>query len=234
MTGDDLLDPEMKGLPDDPRLAFVVYEARLRPVTRDAERDTPDTSLPRRYAHSLVAFIRLEGLPISVDMPPLDDREFWSWYNQFLEHIDYYVVEYKLTHARRRNSDTAMAISFSPGYKEEIAGLLDRIRKIVNQAELERKKKDAIYAKISVLQLEVDRSTTSMGALLSGYLDVMTTIGEGGEKLEPAVKVVERLMRVFQRAKADHDQGQLPPPQEKKQLPPPKADWDDLDDDIPF
>jgi hypothetical protein len=77
MAGDDnFLDPEMKGLPDDPRLAFVVYEERLRPVTRDAERDTPDTSLPRRYANSLIAFIRIEGLPIPIEMPPLDDRDF--------------------------------------------------------------------------------------------------------------------------------------------------------------
>jgi hypothetical protein len=235
MAGDDdFLDPEMKGLPDDPRLAFVVYEERLRPATRDAERDTPDTSLPRRYANSLIAFIRIEGLPISIETPPLDDRDFWPWYNQFLEYVDYYVVEYKLAHARGRSSNAVMAISFSQNYKQEIAGLLDRIRKIVNQAELEEQKKDAIYAKISALQLEVDRSTTLMGALLSGYLDVMTAIGEGGERLEPAVKVLERLMGVFRRAKTDHDQGQLPPPEEKKQLPSPKADWDELDDEIPF
>jgi hypothetical protein len=125
------------------------------------------------------------------------------------------------------------AISFSSDYKEEIGGLLDRVRKIVNQAELEEKKKDAIYAKISALQFEVDRSTTLMGAILSGYLDVMTAIGEGGERLEPAVKVLERLMRVFRRAKADHDQGQLPPPEEKKQLPPPE-EFHELDDEIPF
>lgn len=235
MAGDDdFLDPEMKELPDDPRLAFVVYEERLRPVTRDAERDTPDTSLPRRYANSLIAFIRIEGLPISIETPPLHDQDFWPWYNQFLEYVDYYVVEYKLAHARGRSSNIVTAISFSPNYREEITGLLDRIRKIVNQAELEENKKDAIYAKISALQLEMDRSTTLMGAILSGYLDVMTAIGEGGERLEPAVKVLERLMRVFRRAKADHDQGQLPPPEEKKQLPPPKVDWDELDDEIPF
>lgn len=100
--------------------------------------------------------------------------------------------------------------------------------------QLVDKKKDAIYAKITALQLEVNRSTTALGAILSNYLDIMTAIGEGGERLEPAVKVLERLMRVFRRAKADHDQGQLPSPEETRQLPAPKTDWDELDDEIPF
>ena len=231
MAGDDdFLDQEMMALPDDPRLAFVVYEQRLRQTTRDAAPSMEGWGLERRYANSLIAFIRIEGLSISVGDPPVSDSGFGEWYYSFLTLIDYHLVEYKLAHTRGRRTNPVTTISFSQDYKEEVASLLDRVRKIVNQTTLEDKKKDAIYAKIAALQFEVERSTTTLGALLFNYLDVMTAIGEGGERAEPAVKILERLMRVFRRAKADRDQGQLPPPEETKQLPPP----DDLDDEIPF
>jgi hypothetical protein len=58
-------------------------------------------------------------------------------------------------------------------------------------------------------------------------------MGEGFENREPVGKTLERIMRMFGRATSDHDQGQLPPPEEKRQLPPPET-FDDLDDEIPF
>jgi hypothetical protein len=238
---DDFLEPEMMGLPEDPTLAFVAYEKRLRARTRDRtdqydERgDVNETSLARQYINRLIAFIRVWRLPVSVDMDvPYDDRDFWNWYYRFIKVVDYYVVEFQHEHLRGGRGNIVAAISFSLDYKEEIGRLLGRVRKIVNQAELAHDKKDAIYAKIAALQSEVDRSTTRFDALLSRWLDLTNAIGEGAKNLEPAVKTLERIMQIFGRAKADHDQGQLPPPEEKKQLPPPKADWDDLDDEIPF
>ena len=113
--------------------------------------------------------------------------------------------------------------------------LLGRIRKVINQTELPEPKKAAIYDKISALQAEVDKSTTRFDALLSRWLDLTNALGEGAENLEPLVKLMERLRGVFGRAKAAHDQGQLPAPEEQKQLPGPEpAVADELDDEIAF
>jgi hypothetical protein len=241
MAGDDdLIEPEMVGLPENPTLAFVAYEKRLRARTRDRtdeydeQGDLNVTSLARQYTNRLIAFIKVWGLPVSVNMDvPYDDRDFWNWYYRFIKTVDYYVVEFQHEHLRGGRGNVA-AISFSLDYKEEIGRLLDRVRKVVNQAELADDKKDAIHAKIAALQLEIDRSTTRFDALLSRWLDLTNAVGEAAKNLEPAVKMLERIMRIFGQAKADHDQRQLPPPEEKKQLPSPKADWNDLDDEIPF
>jgi hypothetical protein len=242
MAGDDdFFEPEMMGLPEDPTVAFVIYEKRLRARTRDVtdqydERgDLSGTSLARQYTNRLIAFIKVWSLPVSLHMDvPYDDKDFWGWYYRFIKDVDYYVVEFQHEHLRGRRGNIVAAISFSPDHKEEIGRLLERVRKVVNQAELADDKKNAIYAKIAALQSEIDRSTTRFDALLSRWLDLTNAIGEGASNLDPAVKTLERIMRIFGRAKADHDQGQLSPPEEKKQLPPPKSGYDDLDDEIPF
>jgi hypothetical protein len=128
------------------------------------------------------------------------------------------------------------AISFSPDYRAEIGNLLGKIRKIIAQTDLLEPKRDAIYHKIAALQAEVDRSTTRFDALMSRSLDLTNTLGQAVDNLEPIWKLMERFFKVLGRAKADHDQGQLPPPETTKRLPPPEsnADFDDLDDEIPF
>ena len=104
MAGDDdFLEPEMKGLPDDPMLAFAIYEQRLRAVTRD-NADGSGWTLERRYAKNLWAFIQLEGLPIPIEEPPPDDMmRFPEWYNEFVQRVDDYLFEYRLARARGRS-----------------------------------------------------------------------------------------------------------------------------------
>ncbi len=83
----------------------------------------------------------------------------------------------------------------------------------------------------------MDRTRTPLAALLSRLLDVTNAVGEGAEKLEPAVRLLERVMKVLGRAKADHDAGKLPPPEETQKLPAPEPEpqpSSDLDDEIPF
>ena len=76
-----------------------------------------------------------------------------------------------------------------------------------------------------------------MDAFLSRWLDVTEAVGEGAENLEPAVKLLERVMKLFGRAKVDHDAGKLPPPEETQKLPAPEPEQQpgsDLDDEVPF
>jgi hypothetical protein len=78
--------------------------------------------------------------------------------------------------------------------------------------------------KITKLQAEIDRGTTRFAFLLSRWLDLTNAIGEGAEKLEPAVKLLERVFKLFGSAKLDLDQGRLPAPEEMKRLPSPTTD----------
>jgi len=237
-----IYEPDMADLPDDDELAFVVYEERLREKTRGHSSQLSEygdsISVAREYANRLAAFIRLSKLSIPISLePPFNDAEFWDWYNRFVHIIDYYIVEFKLAHARRHSKGIVSAISFSQNYKEEIGHLLERVRKVIRQADLSGPKKDAIYEKVAQLQAEVDRSTTWFSSLLSRWLDLTNALGEGAENLEPVARLMERLWKVFGRAKAEHDRQSLPPPERRKELPSPKSeasDTDDLDDEIPF
>lgn len=233
-----ITDEEMANLPDDDKLAFVVYEERLRAKTRAIAPEHEDLNLEREYANHIVAFIKIANLDIPVNRdPPENDVAFGVWYRSFLQAIDYHIVEIRLAHARGVDNGVATMIYLSEDYKTEIHKLLGRIRKVVNAVDLSDAKKNAIYDKIAALQSEVDRTKTRFDTFLSRWLDLTNAAREGAENLEPVVSLLEHVMRIFGRAKADHDVGMLPAPEETRKLPGPKRDQSlgsDLDDDIPF
>ena len=233
-----ITDEEMANLPDDDQLAFVVYEERLRAKTRDKTADQEGSSLEREYVNHILAFISVVNLNVAVDRdPPFLDNDFWEWYHRFQQVIDYRIVEIRLAHARDGRSGVTTAIYLSEDYRTEIHKLLGRVRKVVNTADLPDAKKDDIYDKINALQSEVDRSKTRLDAFHSRWLDVTNAAGEGAENLEPVVKLLGHVMRIFGRAKTEHDVGKLPPPDVPQKLPSPATDQPpqaDLDDEIPF
>lgn len=233
-----ITDEEMADLPDDDELAFVVYEERLRAKTRGRATDYEDSSLEREYVNHILAFINVVKMDIPVDRdPPYQDSEFWAWYNRFQKEIDYRIVVIRLAHARGAGSGVTTAIYLSEDYRTEIHNLLGRVRKVVNRVDLPDAKKNDIYDKINALQSEVDRSKTRLDAFLSRWLDVTNAAGEGAENLEPVVKLLGHVMRIFGRAKTEHDVGKLPPPDVPQKLPSPATDQPsqaDLDDEIPF
>ena len=233
-----ITDEEMANLPDDDKLAFVVYEERLRAKTRAIAQENVGSNLEREYANHILAFIKIANLDIPVNRgPPGAEDNFWEWYHVFLNAIDYYIVEIRLAHARGVDNGVATMIYLSEDYKTEIHKLLGRIRKVVNAVDLSDAKKNTIYDKIAALQSEVDRTKTRFDTFLSRWLDLTNAAREGAENLEPAVRLLENVMRIFGRAKADHDVGMLPAPEETRKLPGPKRNQSlgpDLDDEIPF
>lgn len=240
MTDQDksISDGVMANLPDDDKLAFVTYEERLRPLTRGGGPENQGSSLEREYSNHILAFIKIANLDIPVSgTPPYDDSNFWEWYHRFVQVIDYHIVEYRLAHARGTEAGITTAVHLSVNYKTQIHKLLDKIRKVVNAVDLADTKKNAIYDKIAALQSEVDRTKTRFDTFLSRWLDITNAAGEGAENLEPVVKLLDRVIKIFGRAKADHDAGKLPAPEETRKLPGPKPQElvsADLDEEIPF
>ena len=220
-----ITDEEMADLPDDDELAFVVYEERLRAKTRDKAADQEGSSLEREYANHILAFTSVVNMDISLNRNvPIGDNQFWDWYNHLQQVVDYHIVKIRLAHARDGWSGVTTAIYLSKNYKTEIHKLLGRVRKVVNGVDLPDSKKDAISDKINALQSEVDRSKTRFDAFLSRWLDVTNAASEGAENLEPVVKLLDHVMRIFGRAKTEHDVGKLPPPKVPQKLPSPATD----------
>ena len=128
------------------------------------------------------------------------------------------------------------AVPLNDDYRHEIHQLLNKIRKVVANLDITDQKRDAIYARIADLAAEVDKSKTGFGALTALFLEACEAGGKGAEKLEPLVRLIERVGNVFARARG---QQALPPPVKSttKRLPsptPPARPSQDLDDEIPF
>ena len=113
-------------------------------------------------------------------------------------------------------------VTFDEDYRKQIHRLLSNIREIVHSAELSDNKKDSVMEKITTLSEEVDKSKTRGEGLLSLYLDVTNAVSEGAKNLDPALERLDKIMRIFGRAKAEAKTAQLSPPEEQKRLPPPE------------
>jgi hypothetical protein len=115
---------------------------------------------------------------------------------------------------------------------------LNQIKNIVDEVELDDRKKEALYSKINALADEFDRDRTHVQAFGALVIEMAGIVGEAANKMEPARKLLDSIARVFGVAKSHEDANlQLPPHHEPKKiepphkrLPAPKPD----DDDIPF
>jgi len=77
--------------------------------------------------------------------------------------------------------------------------------------------------------------------LLSLYLDVTSTLGEGADNLQPLIKPVEKLMGLFSKAKTEIEQKLLTSSKAPLLIAPPSDDSGDQDtetasddEEIPF
>jgi hypothetical protein len=232
-------DEQLDALSDDPEAAFVQYEGILREAVRVRNADgARGWDIEREYVAHVLAFVDIRRLPLDLPKnPPADDGDFVLWYQNFIRAVDYYKASARLQVAARRKEGYAI-LAIAPNFKAQIGGHLLAIRKIVEEAELPSRKRDAIYVRISRLQQEVDRDWTRTEAAMALWLDVTSAIGEGAKKLDPAIDRLERIMKVLGRAKSENDTRSLPAPEEQKQIPapttPPEQPKHRTDDDIPF
>jgi hypothetical protein len=237
-------DEEIDSLADDYEAAFVQYEGILREAVRAANssREYPDWDVEREYVAHILAFVDTRGIPLDLPRnPPVATGEFADWYRDFVRAVDYYKAVARLQVSARKRENVAV-LTLSPDFKAQIGGHLTAIRRIVVEAELLENKRDAIFRRINNLQEEVDRDRTRTEAALALWLDVTSAISKGAKNLDPAIERIERIMKVFGKAKDENEQATLLAPPERKRIAPPTTAPEpqlpqsrkSLDDEIPF
>ena len=130
----------------------------------------------RSYVVRILAFLDEYGLETEItDISDLDDdEEFNKYFKKFKSEVDYTATRYSLRKNRIATGSIATVIEIGRDYKSKIGSLLNKIRKIVRQEVEAGNKKDKIFAKISVLQSEVDRDQTTFDAFCVGIFDLST------------------------------------------------------------
>ena len=240
-------DDELLDLPDDPELAFVQCERKLRESLLEKLRDTEsydgDRSYKIGYINQVVGIAKALDLPIfdEYDVPTLD-RPTHSFYEQFLQDVDHFTVQIRMRHARRVKR---YSVALDHATKSKIRHHLEQIKEMVDRLGVSERKKGALYSKINALVEEVDKDRTRFDAAMALILEVASIGSEAAEKLEPARRWIDSIARLLGRAKEAEDAAapRLPAPKERKRIEPPRRHLpeeerqrtvDDLDDEIPF
>lgn len=211
-----LTDEELLNLPHDLEMAFVEFDNRLIEIAsirlRQANSENERLMILREVIRNLSSYIKAFGVPLNVPAEgPTLPNDFDLWYKKIRAGIEQYKLSSRFNHIKARRQGLTTIIPLHDDYRALIHTHLDEIRKVVRKAGITEKKRNVIYERIAALALEVDKPHTKTEAALVLWYDVTNAIGEGAKNLDPALDQLERIMKLFGRAKASEDQKFLPP-----------------------
>jgi hypothetical protein len=241
-------DEEMAALPEEPEEAFVALESIVRARYEQAykqlsEHDSAEPLMRRYLSLVLPAAQHYSIEPLCYYDRPKDGKENWSFFDKFIADVDYRITELRLNNVERTK---LYSVKLDAAAKIKLRHLLTEIRETVEALDISVTKKDRLYARINDLQEEVDRERTREQAFGALLIEACDDIGEAAKKLEPVVRLIERVGQAFGSAKrAENAQPRLPRPKAQKRIeaqkpakeapkPANRSFEKELDDEIPF
>lgn len=234
-------DEEIQNLPADPKLAFSEYVRLLRMVVaRDVE--PQGTKIERSFVANIRAFTDVSDIGLEILPAPLSTEDFWEYYNELNEKLDYLVAKFRLEGLRGGYSMGYGQIELTDDYRTQIHQYLAKVRKIVGAIEIEERLRENILKRLNALVIEVDKSRSGLIRFADALIEITAAVGESAEKLEPAVKIMERIGGIFGKARKEGDVKQISGGEEPKLITGPvknantgdTTEATDPDDEIPF
>lgn len=243
MSGvDDYLD-----LPEDPELAFVEFERRLRgelwQVLNDSKPMAQNQDNKVTYVVKLMAFHDAHGFKM-LTKPTLTrgTATFNSTFDHFSDEVNYWATQIDVRHAQRLRAISTI-LSLTPEIRQQLHSYVTKIREILLPIELSEKKKEALFGKLNALADEIDRDRTKAEAWTAFTLEVASVGGQAARELKPVKDLADAIGNLFAKAKEMGEKLGLPSRGEqkriegpRKQLPAPQADkaTEQQSDEIPF
>lgn len=112
-------------------------------------------------------------------------------------------------------------VSLNEGYRVQIRQLIEQLRRAVDQWEIPLDRKQDIINRINTLSEEVEKEYSRLDKVAAVWLGLTRAMGDGAKNLEPAVRLLERVRRVFGAAQSDEEQQLLLDAETRKQIPAP-------------
>ncbi len=112
-------------------------------------------------------------------------------------------------------------IRLDSGYKEQIRGYIDQIRRLLDAVDLPPSRKQEVITKLNQLSEEVEKEYSQLERLGELWLSATRSIGEGAKNLEPVVRLIERVRKVFSTAQDEGEQRLLTDETARRELLPP-------------
>lgn len=232
-----------QNLPPDPEEAFLILEKHYRNELEESVRRADDEHMSSEsnyvdYLAQVIAAIHILGIESSFGnkLPEVDGLDFDA-YLKFSKDFKYYRAKLEIRSGRRVQG---YSVRFDLATKGKVRHHIAQIRTIFEQLEVEDRKREALFSKLSDLESEVDRDRTRFDVYAALSIEVAGIVGEVAEKSK-FFKIMDSIGRVIWGAKEEEAAKQLPPPAKPKQIEPPRApkpkpqDFTaDPDDEIPF
>jgi hypothetical protein len=230
-------------LPDDPRDAFIELE-RYFASELEADLYQAQSAVDRQGA-----YIRYMSKTIAAGSTcGIDIADEWETPSHGSEHsvVDYVkdfeaaihraILQIKITSAWENRADSYV---LSGPDKEKIRHLVDRIKQIIDVANLPVDKHDSLFGFLDKFLRAVDQQRTNPQAISALLIGLAQTGGEMAKKLKPARDLVISIAKVFTPyQERDEAKRQIPAPTERRRIEhkpitaPSKQNADE--DEIPF
>ncbi len=98
--------------------------------------------------------------------------------------------------------------------KEQIHEHLKNVRKIIEESNLDDRKKNALFGRINTLASEVDKEGTKTDAFFAFAGDLAFVSGIMAKRAKPAIDEFKAILKIVLRSRAKNEQTALPNPQE--------------------
>ncbi|MCD2183594.1 hypothetical protein [Rhizobium sp. GN54] len=231
--------PDFENLPDDDEIALLQYIEEFTEQYQDELKSYGDNEDTRQVGIEFMNNVLSAASALGI-------VEFsnWSipeWNDAYKEISDFklftkaYVIRAQVKRARTAKVYTVL---LDAPTKERIHGLITAIRRVIQQADIEERKRNSLYAKLNVFEADVDRSRTRFDNAMAFIIDAADAAKKVGESLNPLSELVKRINELLGHAKDLEGDIKLPPPIERKRIEGPKKVEPtfsrDLDEDIPF
>ncbi len=216
-----ITDDEMADLPEDPEEAFIQLEStvreRLETQIYKLDHDESPHPLKRRYMSIVLKAAQHYNIAdlSSCRLPSLRNED-WQTYDSFIAEVDYCMTGLRLRKAERLKEHS---VALDAAAKIKLRHLLEQIRETVDKLDVSVAKKEALYSRINSLLAEIERTRTRWAAFAALMIEACDDIGQAAKKLEPVVRLIERVGAAIGVAKRAEDaQPRLPAPKTAKRI----------------
>lgn len=236
-----ITDEELENLPNDPQQAFVQLERIVRNKLHKSLDNANDGYSINEFRLSYMSTILGAAKSYNINILegwnlPSRSDDISDLYTNFISDVDHATIQLRIQNSR----DTRQfSVALDSAAKNKIHHFIEKIRLIVEKADLEEHKKNSLYDRLNKFADEVDKSRTGWQRGMDVGVAISAAIGKGIENLKPAQEWFDKILGVMGDAKDSEEILSISYKEAKRISPPHKQisaskKADDVDDEIPF
>ncbi|NTI16101.1 hypothetical protein G6L29_10685 [Agrobacterium rhizogenes] len=219
------MDNEYLDLPDDPEEGFAMLHRRryaeLQMVWESGD-GNGGWHHERQYVDVMIAFDEVMGLNYleGLKQVPNNDNEFSDYWQGFRRQVEITSQKILIEAARRQKIGGQTIIVFDEAQRQAIHHLIQKIRDHLETANLQEKKREALFNKLNAFAAEVDRNRTRPEAFYAFAVETARAAKEVNDELKPLQQTIDKVFDWIEKAKKLADS--LPPWSDRKKIEAPR------------